>query len=233
VVAKHYMNWLTGNAPQTTATRVVLRPYASPLPLGFFSFAVGMVLIAATGLGWLESGDMRAVGVLMAAFVFPLQLMSTVFAVLTRDTAAATALGLYSTSWLALGLLYVLEPAMQTSRPLGLFLVGFAVVLIPLAVGALFGKTLLAVVLSVSAIRAGLQAAYQLGCPHWTDLASGVCAGLLVVLGCYAGTAFMVEDFRGTTGLMARRGAARTALEDGPAEQFSQPPHDPGVRPQL
>lgn len=74
-----------------TRTQVVLRPYASPLPLGFFSFAVGMVLIAGTGIGWLGRGDVTTVGVITALFVFPLRLMSTVFAVLTRDTAAATA----------------------------------------------------------------------------------------------------------------------------------------------
>jgi succinate-acetate transporter protein len=212
---------------------VTLRPYASPLPLGFFSFAVGMALIAGVGIGWLRQGDLTTVGVMMALFVFPLQLTSTIFAMLARDTAAATALGLYSTSWLATGALYTLEPSQQTSRALGLYLAAFTVVLIPLAVGALFGKALLAVVLTVSALRAGFQAAYQLGAAHWTDAASGVVAGLLVVLGCYAGIVFMVEDFRGGSGLMLRRGPARQALTDGPHDQFTEPPHEPGVRPQL
>ncbi|HEY0495732.1 MAG TPA: hypothetical protein VGD48_08305 [Kutzneria sp.] len=214
-------------------TQVTLRPYASPLPLGFLSFAVGMALIAGVALRWLGQGDLTTVGVIMALFVFPLQLMSTIFAMLTRDTAAATALGLYSTSWLATGVLYVLEPGQQTSRALGLYLAAFTVVLIPLAVGALFGKALLAIVLTVSAARAGFQAAYQFGAAHWTDTVSGVVAGLLVVLGCYAGVVFMVEDFRGSSGLMLRRGPARQALTDGPHDQFTEPPHEPGVRPQL
>lgn len=219
--------------PNSARTRVMLRPYASPLPLGFFSFAVGMVLIAGTGLGWLGRGDLPTVGAIMALFVFPLQLMSTVFAVLTRDTAAATALGLYSTSWLTLGVLYVVDPAQQTSRPLGLYLAGFALVLVPLAIGALFGKALLAVVLTVSAIRAGLQAAYELGAAQWTETASGACAGLLAVLGCYAGIVFMVEDARGGSALMLRRGPARQALADEPHDQFAEAPHEPGVRRQL
>ena len=56
----------------------MLRPYASPLPLGFFCFTVGMVLIAGVGLGWLGRSDLTTVGVVMALFVFPLQLMSTI-----------------------------------------------------------------------------------------------------------------------------------------------------------
>lgn len=216
-----------------TRTRVVLRPYASPLPLGFFAFAVGMALVAGVGLGWLGPADLTTAGVIMALFVFPLQLVSTVFAVLTRDTAAATALGLYSTSWLTLGVLYALEPAQQTSRPLGLYLAAFAVVLVPLAVGAAYGKALLAVVLTVSAVRAGFQAAYELGAAHWTETASGVSATLLAVLGCYAGIVFMVEDFRGGSGLVLRRGPARQALSDEPHDQFTEPPHEPGVRRQL
>lgn len=221
---------MTDEQPRTLVT---LRPYASPLPLGFLSFAIGMALIAGVAVGWLGQGDLTTVGVIMALFVFPLQLMSTVFAMLARDTAAATALGLYSTSWLATGVLYVLEPSQQTSRALGLYLAAFAVMLIPLAVGAIFGKALLAIVLTVSALRAGFQAAYQLGAAHWTDTVSGVVAGLLVVLGCYAGIVFMVEDFRGGSGLMLRRGPARQALADGPHDQFTAPPHEPGVRPQL
>jgi hypothetical protein len=156
-----------------------------------------------------------------------------VFAILTRDTAAATTLGLYATSWVTLGVLYALDPTQQTSRAVGLFLAAFAVVLIPLTVGAYFGKALLSVVLAVSVIRAGFQAAYQLGGPHWTDIASGAAALLLVVLGCYAGIVFMVEDFRGSSGLMLRRGPARQALSDDPHDQFAEPPHEPGVRRQL
>jgi succinate-acetate transporter protein len=218
---------------QDTRTRVMLRPYASPLPLGFFSLTIGMAVTAGVGVGWLDRSDLTTVGVIMALFVFPLQLLSTVFAVLTRDTAAATALGLYSMSWLTIGVLYALEPGQQTSRALGLYLAAFTVVLVPLAIGALFGKALLSVVLTVSVIRAGLQAAYQLGAPQWTDTASGVVAALLAVLGGYAGIVFMVEDARGDSGLMLRRGPAREALTDEPHDQFAEPPHEPGVRRQL
>jgi hypothetical protein len=149
----------------------VLRPYASPLPLGFFSFAVGMALMSGIGLGWLSSGqDVHAAGVLMAAFVFPLELLATVIALLTRDTAAATALGLFTTSWLGLGLLDVVNPT------------------------------------------------------------TGVAALVVLALACFAGTAFLLEDLRGSTRLVLRRGQAADAISSDTTEQR---PAEPGVRDQL
>jgi succinate-acetate transporter protein len=208
--------------------QVVLRPFASPLPLGFFSFGIGMALLGGLGLGWLSSAqDVRAAGVLMAAFVFPLELVAAIIAVLTRDTGAATTLGLYTTSWLGLGLLDVLDPTQQTSRTVGLFLIAFAIMLVPLAVAAAFGKVLLTVVLSVSIIRAVLQGAHEWGAPAWVDTANGVVALTIFVLAWCAGTAFLVEDLRGRTPLVPRRGQARTAI----SESGAQP--EPGVRQQL
>jgi succinate-acetate transporter protein len=212
--------------PRADGARLTLRPYASPLPLGFFSFGVGMALLGGLGLGWLSSAqDVRAAGVLMAAFVFPLELVAAVIAVLTRDTAAATTLGLFTTSWLGLGLLDAFDPAQRTSRTIGLFLIAFAVMLIPLTVAAAFGKVVIAVVLSVSIIRTALQGAYQLGAPAWVDAANGVGALAIFVLAWCAGTAFLVEDLRGRTALVPRRGQAREAVAGSQTE--------PGVRQQL
>jgi hypothetical protein len=76
---------------QAAYVRVTLRPYASSLPPGISAFAVGMAVLGALGLGWLSSPqDVRTAGVLLAAFVFPLQLVSAVFAALARDTVAVT-----------------------------------------------------------------------------------------------------------------------------------------------
>jgi succinate-acetate transporter protein len=222
---------MTWDGSGADRNRIVLRPYANPLPLGFFSFGVGMILLAGLGLGWLSSAqDVRATGVLMATFVFPLELVATVVAVLVRDTAAATALGLYTTSWLGLGLLDVLNPAQQASRPVGLFLVAFVIMLVPLAVSAVFGKRLLAVVLSASIVRAALQACFELGAPRWTETADGIAALVLLALACYSGTAFLVEDLRGGSGLVPRRGHAADALERGADQPVSA---EPGVREQL
>jgi hypothetical protein len=250
VVARHYVARLTGQLhddQQTAPSRrtdsgrggptMTIRPYGNPLPLGFFSFAIGMVLLAGSGLGWLVSApDLRTAGILMAAFVFPLELLATVFALLTRDTAAAAVLGLYSTVWLATGTVTALVPTDPTSRPVGLLLGGFTVVLIPLAVTAAFGKTLLSLVLVVSAARAGFDSAYRLGGPHWTDRASGIGALILFALACYAGTAFLVEDLRGASGLTGRRGRAAAAMSTESTESgddLADRPGEPGVREQL
>jgi hypothetical protein len=192
-----------------------------------------MALLAGLGIGWLSTAqDVRSAGVLMAAFVFPLELVAMVCAVLSRDTAAATTLGLFSTSWLGLGLLDVLDPGVHTDRAIGVWLVAFTIMLLPLMVSAFFGKPLLGAVLGVSVVRAGLQAAYELGAPHWTSTADGITALLVLSAALYAGTAFLVEDFRGRTRLVPRRGPAADALTQLP-EQFRGQPVEPGVREQL
>src|SRR5438270_9290492 len=84
-------------------TRIVLRPIGSALPLGFFSFGIGMLLLGCSGIGWIPVTEQKDVGMVLVAFVFPLELVATVFAFLARDTLGATTLGLFTTSWLALG----------------------------------------------------------------------------------------------------------------------------------
>lgn len=214
--------------------RVVLRPYASPLPLGIFSFAVGMAVLGALGLGWLSSPqDVRTAGLLLAAFVFPLQLTAAVFAGLARDTVAVTILGFFATSWLALGLASALDPTQQTSRAIGVYLAAFALMLVPLVVTVAFGKVVLAVMLAASLVRAALQSAYELGAPHWSDTANGVAALVVLALALYAGTAFLVEDVRGATPLVPRRGAAATARVADPVTQVHTGAPEPGTRGQL
>lgn len=80
--------------PQSSAveTRLVLRPYASALPLGLLSFAVGMVLVAGIGLHWISGPQVATAGLTMVVFVFPLELLASVLAFLSRDVGAATAL---------------------------------------------------------------------------------------------------------------------------------------------
>jgi hypothetical protein len=239
-VARHYIAWLTARLSETgteraghdgLAPQVSLRPYASPLPLGFFSFAVGMVLLAGTGLGWLSTvADVRTTGILMAAFVFPIELIATLFALLARDTAVAAALGLYTTMWLALGLVTALNPAVQVSRPVGMLLGAFTVMLVPLTIMAAFGKVLVSVVLGISAIRAGFAAAYQLGGPQWTDRASGIGALVLLGLAVLAGTALLVEDLRGNAAVPGRRGRSAAAVR---ASEPEASPAEPGIREQL
>ncbi|MGW4568195.1 GPR1/FUN34/YaaH family transporter [Streptomyces sp. NPDC004561] len=220
--------------PDPRAARVVVRPYGNPLPLGFFSFGIGMALLAGIGLGLITGEQVRAAGILLAVFVCPLEFLAAVMAFLTRDTGAATALGLFATSWAGLGALHIVAPSQRTSVAVGMYLCAFALMLIPLAAVAFLGKTLLGAVLTVSILRAVLAAAYQLGAPEALELANAAAALLLVALALYSGTAFLVEDVRQHTVLpILRRGDARRAIEDDLGDQHTRLPKEPGIRRQL
>ncbi|MFE1755686.1 hypothetical protein ACFW88_34995 [Streptomyces anandii] len=224
----------TGDQSGRETATVVVRPYANPLPLGFFSFGIGMALLAGIGFGAVDGEQVRAAGVLLAVFVFPLEFLAAVMAFLTRDTGAAAALGLFATSWAALGALHIVSPARQTSVAVGIYLAAFALMLVPIAATAFLGKRLLGLVLTVSIVRAAFAAAYQLGAPGALETADAAAALLLVALALYAGTAFLVEDLRRRTVLpLLRRGDARQAVDDDLGGQGDVLPREPGVRRQL
>jgi TM2 domain-containing membrane protein YozV len=73
--------------------RIVVRPHATSLALGFFSFGIGMLLLGGVANGWLHPSDRHTVGLILAAFVFPLEFLSAVIAFLARDTFGATGSG--------------------------------------------------------------------------------------------------------------------------------------------
>src|SRR5436305_15211454 len=81
-----------------------LRPLANPLPLGLYSFGIGMLLLGAQSTGWIPLKENLQVGLVLASFVFPLEVVAAIFAFLARVTLAATVLGLFTTSWLTVGL---------------------------------------------------------------------------------------------------------------------------------
>src|SRR5204863_7807948 len=114
-------------------TRIMLRPIGSGLPVGFFSFGIGMLLLGCQAIGWIPVSEQKDVGMLLMSFVFPLELVATVFAFLARDTLGATTLGLFTTSWLALGWADLSAPPGSTSVSLGVYLFGFAFVVLLLA----------------------------------------------------------------------------------------------------
>lgn len=102
----------------TPEVRIVVRPYATSLALGFFSFG-------------------------------------------------ATGLGLFATSWLALGLANVEASQDALSGAVGLYEFGFAFAIVLLAVAAVAGKPLLAAILGVAAVRSALSGVHEWGGPAW------------------------------------------------------------------
>ncbi len=154
--------------------RVFLRPIANPLPLGFLALAAGTLLVSGLQLGWLEPQEGRSVALILLAFVFPLQLVASVFGYLGRDVVAGTGMGLLAGTWLAIALVTLTAPRPgATSDALGLFLLlAGAAMLVPCAAGAT-GKLVAAAVLGTTALRFALTGLYQLtASASWEDAAA-------------------------------------------------------------
>jgi succinate-acetate transporter protein len=211
--------------------RIVVRPYGSAVPLGFFAFGIGMFLYAALDAPWVKATQGHTVGLLLAAFVAPLEIVATVFAFLARDTVAAATLGLFSGSWFVGGLTTMQAKPGVLDPAVGYFLIAFTVVVLLLAVAAIFGKPLIAVLLFVSAGRGLLSAAYDLGAGQtWNHVGGWLAVGIFCIA-MYGGIAFLLEDAQGRTVLpLARRGGSREAIEGGLSDQLRGLEDEAGVR---
>jgi uncharacterized protein len=216
-------------------TRIMLRPVGSGLPLGFFSFGIGMLLIGSQAIGWIPVAEQKDVGLLLASFVFPLELVAMIFAFLARDTLGATTLGLFTTSWLALGLSNLNAPPGSTSVTLGIYLFGFATAAGILALLSSMGKPFFTVLLSVATARMVLDGLYEVGAAGRHTLhAAGWCGIVLAGLAMYGGAALALEDAKqGAVLPLFRRGQAASALDDGYETHLQRLESEPGVRPQL
>jgi succinate-acetate transporter protein len=216
------------------AVRVVLRPTATPLPLGFLALAGATVLVAGLQLGWLAPAQGADVALVLIAFVAPLQLVACVFGLLDRDVAAGTGMGVLAGTWLAVGLVLRSSPPGATSDALGLFLlVAGAAMLIPGAAAAT-GKLVAAAVLGTTAVRFALTGVAQLtGSDAWADVA-GITGLALGALALYAALALALEDARRTTTLpVGRRGSGKAALDGDLHDQVARAAREPGVRGSL
>jgi succinate-acetate transporter protein len=191
--------------------RLVVQPYGSGLPLGFLAFGIGMFLFAALDAGWVPATDGKTIGILLAAFVFPLELVATIMAFLTRDTGAATSLGLFTTSWLAIGILTAMAKPGTTDRGLGYYLLAFTGAVLVLA-----------------------TAVYELGGGRRWDTVAGWIAVVLFGGALYTALAFLLEDGFGRTVLpLFRAGPARGAIEGDLSEQLRGLGGEAGVRQTL
>jgi succinate-acetate transporter protein len=211
--------------------RVVVRPYGSSIPLGFFSFGIGMFLYAALNAPWVKATQGHSIGLLLAAFVAPLEIVATIFAFLARDTVAAATLGLFAGSWFAGGLATMQAKPGELDPAFGYFLIAFTIVVVLLAGAALLGKPFIAVLLLVSAARALLSAAYELGAgATWNHIGGWVALGIFCIA-MYGGIAFLLEDALGRTVLpLGRRGGSREAVEGRLSDQLRGLEDEAGVR---
>ncbi len=214
--------------------RINLRPLATPLPLGMYSFGLGMLLLAAQTAGWIPLSETKQVGMLLVSFVFPLEAVAAIVAFLARDTVAGTVLGLFATSWLALGLALIVGHPGATSITLGFFQLGFAAPILALAVTASAGKPLLSAIMIMSASRSILDGLYQVSSTTSLERAAGYVAAAIAAFALYAGTALVIEDVRQDPLLpVLRRGAGSVAMDGNLGDQLERAGGEAGVRQQL
>jgi succinate-acetate transporter protein len=214
--------------------RIMVRPIASALPLGFFSFGMGMLLLAGAGNGWLPVSEQHTVGLLLAAFVAPLEFTAAVVAFLARDTFGATGLGLFSTSWFTLGLADLIARPGELSRTLGLYEFGFAFTVAVLAIAAMMGKPLIGTIMLAAATRSVLAGAYEWGAPQSVNTIGAWIALAIFVVAIYGGLAFLLEDVQQQSVLpVFRRGTSKESIEGNLQDQLRGVGQEAGVRQAL
>ncbi|HEX6452121.1 MAG TPA: GPR1/FUN34/YaaH family transporter [Trebonia sp.] len=214
--------------------RIMLRPLASSLPLGFFAFTVGTVLLSALELHWTPAAQDAQLMTLVLAFVVPLEALSGLFAFLARDSGAATGLTTLSASWLATSLTVMHGPPGALSLPLSIFLLTLTALMLIMSVTAVTGKPLLGVLLLIGACRFALTGVYQATGATAVEQAAGWLGIPLAVFALYGGLALLLEESHQRTVLpLGRRGRARTSLEGDFAHQVHRSEQEPGVRRQL
>ena len=203
-------------------TRIVLRPIANPLPLGFLALAGGTLVVSGLQLGWLEPADGHDVALILLAFVVPLQLVTSVFGYLGRDVVAGTGMGLLSGIWLSVGLVMLGAEPGATSDALGLFLLIGAVAMTVPALTAVSGKLVPAAVLTGAALRFATTGVYELSASKTWEDAAGIVGLALCAIAVYAALALALEDARGKTVLpLGRRDVRRASMQEaGVREQL-------------
>jgi len=81
------------------ATRIVLRPIASPLPLAFFAFATGSFVLGTEQLGFVGTDQVRPINLLLLVFLAPLQVLAAIVSFPSRESLAAAGLALIGLTW--------------------------------------------------------------------------------------------------------------------------------------
>jgi uncharacterized protein len=215
-------------------TRVVLRPVATPLPLGFLALALATVAFSAVQLGWVAPDQGRIAALTAIAATLPLQLLASVIGFLARDPVAATGMGILAGTWAIVGFTTLTSPPGSTSAGLGVLLVTSGLAMLVPAVAAAPAKVAPAAVMGLAALRFLVTGAHHLsGSAAWKNAAGWV--GLL--LGAVAFYTALAMELEGTTGRsvlpLGRRGPGLVAVEGRGSLDADELAGEAGVRPQL
>ncbi len=214
--------------------RIVLRPYASALPLGCFAFAIGNGLYSAFLLGWIPATEARTLAILLLGFAAPLELLPCIMAFLSRDTGAATAMGIFGFAWIVQGVPMLLANGDPPSAAVGIFLLAIAICLLIVTIVTLSGKPMIAVMLMVAASRSVGAALLQFGVHSFVPVLTAALGLCVTAIAFYAGLGLLLEDVRGVLLPMTfRKKEAQAALEGDLEHQVAHLHREAGVREQL
>jgi uncharacterized protein len=214
--------------------RVMLRPIASSLPLGFFAFMVGTVLLTVLELQWVPEAEGGQLMLLVLAFVAPLEAISGLFAFLARDSGAATGLTMLGAAWTATAITVFRGKPGALSAPLAVFLLALTAIMLVMAATSVQGKPLFGVLLLFGACRFALTGAYQVMASVPVERAAGWLGIPVAVFALYGGLALLLEEGSQRMVLpLGRRGRARSSLEGTFAHQVHRAEQEAGVRRQL
>jgi succinate-acetate transporter protein len=212
-------------------TRVVLRPVATPVPLGLLALALGSVLLAAVQLQWVSLQSTPQVALVILVFVVPLQALATILCFPIRDVVMSTGFGLLTASWAATASLLTSGQPGTRNQVLGVLAVAVAVALLVPALGATWSKPAGATVMFVAALRFALTGAYQLGASNTWQTVSAIIGLVLVGTALYAAAAFLLEDARHHRVLpVSRRSTSHYAMSGELGHQLDSLPAEAGVR---
>lgn len=215
-------------------TRVVLRPIATPLPLGFLALALSTVMFSAVQLGWIALAEGRIAALTALLATLPLQFLAAVSGFLSRDPVAATGMGILSGTWAVIGYTTLTSPPGAVSDGLGVFLLTAGLAMVVPAAAAAGSKAVPAAVMALAGTRFLVTGAYELtGSTGWKTAAGWVGLALAVVA-FYAALALELEGARRRTVLpLGRRGPGQAAVDGRGPLQPADLRDEAGVRPQL
>lgn len=225
---------MPASAETAAATRIFLRPLATPLPLGFLGLFFATMLLAGVQLGWVPAGQQKYLAVAILALTVPVQFVACIYGFLVRDLVAGTGMGLLAGSWGALALILLLTPPGSQNAGVAWILVLAGTILTIPSVAAAKTKVLATAVIQMTALRFWVTAVYEWGAPHAWETAAGAVGVALGVLALYASLAFELEDQRRATVLPTfRRRTGVTAMTGGLAQQVDEAHNEAGIRKQL
>jgi succinate-acetate transporter protein len=207
--------------------RVVLRPVATPFPLGFLALVLATTVFSAVQLGWIAPDQGRVAAITAVAATVPLQFAVAVMGFLARDPVAVTGMGLLAGTWAVVGLVTLTAVPGTVSPGLGVLLLTAGIGMLVPAAGAVSSKIAPALVMALAGCRFAVTGVYQLdGSAAW-KAAAGWTGLVLAVVALYTALALQLEGGGERTVLpVGRRGAGR--LPEAPELL-----REPGVRAQL